>query len=166
MSPHLWIIGLVAVQRLAELAVARRNTARLLAQGGVEADAGHYGLIVALHAGWLAALAVAVPADAPIDLPLLALYAAVLALRVWTMASLGRYWTTRIITLAGAPLVKHGPYRFLRHPNYAVVAAEIALLPLVFGAWEIALVFSALNLVVLRRRIAAEDVALADRRRA
>jgi methyltransferase len=80
------------------------------------------------------------------------------------VASLGPYWTTRIITLPDAPLVRRGPYRFLRHPNYVVVAAEIAVLPLVFGAWPIALVFSLLNAVMLAWRIRIEEQALASRR--
>jgi methyltransferase len=86
------------------------------------------------------------------------------AARLWVLASLGRFWTTRIVILPGAPLVRRGPYRYLRHPNYLVVAAEIAVLPLVFGAWGIALVFSLLNLVLLIQRIRVEDAALAPRR--
>jgi methyltransferase len=162
--PALWtVIALVALLRLIELVHARRNTARLMAQGGVEHGRGHYPLIVALHAGWLAALAVLVPADTPVQWPWLALFALLQAARVWVIASLGPYWTTRVITLPGAPLVRRGPYRFLRHPNYAVVAAEIAVLPLAFGAWQIALAFSVLNAVVLTHRIRVEQAALAPR---
>jgi methyltransferase len=164
MSPQLGIVALVALQRLAELVWSRRNTARLIAEGGIEVGAGHYPLIVALHAAWLVALVIVAAQDAPIHLPFLGLYGVLLALRLWVMASLGRYWTTRIITVPGAPLVKRGPYRFMRHPNYAVVVGEVAAAPLIFGAWEIAVLFSVLNLVLLRHRIAVEDAALADRR--
>ena len=85
-------------------------------------------------------------------------------IRLWVILRLGRCWTTRIITLPGAPLVRRGPYQFLRHPNYLIVQAEIAVLPLAFGAWEVALLFSVLNGQLLRRRIRIEDEALAPRR--
>ncbi|MCF3628922.1 isoprenylcysteine carboxylmethyltransferase family protein [Thalassospiraceae bacterium LMO-SO8] len=162
--PALWtVIALVALLRVAELLHARRNTARLMAQGGVEHGRGHYPVIVALHAGWLAALAVLVPPDTPVQWPWLALFVLLQAARVWVIASLGPYWTTRVITLPGAPLVRRGPYRLLRHPNYAVVATEIAVLPLAFGAWKIALAFSVLNALVLTHRIRVEQAALAPR---
>ena len=95
---------------------------------------------------------------------LLGLFAALQVGRAWVIWSLGRLWTTRVITVPDEPLVQRGPYRFLRHPNYAVVAGEIAVLPLVFGAWEIAVVFSVLNAAMLWHRIAVEEAALADRR--
>ncbi|MDA0704989.1 MAG: isoprenylcysteine carboxylmethyltransferase family protein, partial [Proteobacteria bacterium] len=126
----LWVlVGLVALQRFAELIYARRNTARLLAQGGVEIGAGHYPLIVLLHAAWLATLLIVVPEEAAIRWPFLVLYLGLQVLRVWTLASLGRFWTTRIITFPTAPLTRAGPYRFCRHPNYLIVAGEIAVLP-------------------------------------
>lgn len=163
--PHL-VFLLVAAQRLLELVLARRNTRRLLAQGAVEIGAGHYPLFVLLHAGWLAALVLTVPADAPVSWPLLTLFVLLQAGRVWVVASLGRFWTTRIVTLPGAPLVRRGPFRFVRHPNYLVVTGEIAVLPLAFGAWEIALVFSVLNAALLFHRIRVEERALAPRRAA
>ncbi len=163
--PLLWaVLGLVAVQRLAELALARRNTRALLEQGGTEAGAGHYPLFVLLHTAWLAAMALLIPPHTQPSLMLLGLFAGVMVLRIWVIASLGRFWTTRVITLPGAPLVRRGPYRWLHHPNYWVVAAEIALLPLVFGAWELALLFSGLNALLLSWRVRIEDRALAPRR--
>ncbi len=158
------VLGLVALQRLGELVWSRRNERRLRDAGAVEAGRGHYPLLVLLHAGWLAAMPVLISSETPPDPWLLAAYVAVQGLRLWTMASLGPYWTTRILTLPGAPLVRRGPYRWLRHPNYVVVAAEVALLPLVFGAVGIALIFSAANLILLAIRIRAEDAALAPRR--
>lgn len=161
----LWgLVGLVALQRLGELLYARHNTRRLLAEGGVEVGAAHYPLIVALHAAWLTALLLLVPADRPPVWPLLLLFLALQAARLWIMISLGRFWTTRIITLPGSPLVRRGPYRYLRHPNYLLVSAEIALLPMVFGAWPIALAFTLANAALLAYRVRVEDTALAPRR--
>lgn len=157
------LVMLVLAQRLGEVAWARRNERRLRATGAVEIGAGHYPLFFLLHGAWLAALALLVPAEAPVYWPLLALFALLQLGRLWVIATLGRYWTTRIITLPGAPLVRAGPYRWLRHPNYCVVAAEIAVLPLAFGAWQIALVFSVLNALLLRHRIRIEQQALALR---
>jgi alkylresorcinol/alkylpyrone synthase len=158
------IVLLVAAQRLAELVYARRNARRLLAEGGVEHGAGRYPLLVLLHAAWLVALFVLVPPGAAVSWPLLALYLLLQAARLWVLASLGRFWTTRVITLPQAPLVARGPYRWLRHPNYLVVAAEIAVLPLAFGAWQLALGFSLANALVLADRIRTEERALAPRR--
>jgi methyltransferase len=106
-----------------------------------------------------------VPAAAPVSWAWLAIFALLQPLRIWIIASLGPYWTTRVITIPQEPLLQRGPYRLLRHPNYIVVAAEIAVLPLVFGAWQIALVFSGLNAVLLAWRIRVEDQALPPRRR-
>ncbi len=158
------VVAAVTVQRLAELAVARRNTARLLARGGVEIGRAHYPLFVVLHAAWLAAVAVTAAGAPPPPWPPLAGLAGLMAARLWVMHSLGPYWTTRVITVAGAPLVRSGPYRFCRHPNYLVVAGEIALLPLAFGAWRIALAFSLLNAVLIAHRLRVEERALAERR--
>ncbi len=155
------VILLVALQRLAELGYARRNARRLLAAGGVEHGAGHYPLFVALHGAWLAALFVLVPAEAPADWGLLGLYGLLQLGRLWVIASLGGRWTTRVIVVPGAPLVTRGPYRFLRHPNYLVVALEIPVLPLAFGAWQIALGFGLANLALLAHRIRVEERALA-----
>ncbi len=158
------VVLLVAAQRLAELVLARRNTQRLLAEGAREAGAAHYPLFVALHAGWLAALFLGTPADAPVDGALMALFLALQAGRVWVVASLGRFWTTRVVTLPGAPLVRRGPFRWVRHPNYLVVAGELAVLPLAFGEVWMAVLFSALNLPLTLHRIRVEEAALGDRR--
>ncbi len=160
------ILMLVVIQRAAELVLAARNRRRLMAAGGVETGARHYPLFILLHGGWLAALFILVPVDAPVNWAWLAVFVALQAGRVWVIVSLGRQWTTRIITVPGTPLVRSGPYRYLRHPNYLVVAGEIAVLPLVFGAWPIAIVFSILNAALIRHRIRIEDAALADRRAA
>ena len=154
-----FILALVTLQRLGELVLARRNTFRLLAAGAVERAPQHYPYMVALHAAWLAGLWALAPGRA-VDPFLLAAYAGLQVLRVWVLATLGRRWTTRILILPGAPLVRRGPYRFLAHPNYAVVVGEIALLPLMFGLVWYALLFSALNALVLTVRIRTENAAL------
>jgi methyltransferase len=158
------VVALVALERLAELWHARRNTRALLEGGGVEVGRGHYPFMVALHTAWLLAIPLTVPSEASVSVPLLIVFAILQGLRLWVIFSLGRYWTTRVISVPGAPLVRRGPYRFLRHPNYVVVAAEIAVLPLAFRAWAVAAVFSALNAALLAWRISLEDQVLAPRR--
>jgi len=154
------VLALVAAQRGVELVLAGINARRLRVLGGYEVDAAGYRWIVLLHAGWLAALALIVPLATPPSWALLGLYAALQPARLWVIASLGRRWTTRLIVLPGAPLVRSGPYRYFRHPNYAVVAGEIAILPLAFGAIGIALLFSLGNLGLTGRRIRLENQAL------
>ena len=160
MTLSVLVLGFVTLQRIGELVLARRNTARLRAQGAIEVGARHYPAIVALHAAWLAGLW-ALAWDVPPSVPLLAIFIVLQAARVWVVATLGDRWTTRILVLPQVPLVRSGPYRFLRHPNYVVVTAEIAVLPLAFGLLAYALVFSVLNAAVLAVRIKAENDALA-----
>jgi len=160
-----WTLGLVLLQRLVELVWARRNTDRLRRLGGVEADAEGYPYFVLLHAGWLVSLALFVPAATPPIWPLLGLFALLQLARLWVISSLGPYWTTRIVTLPGEPLVQSGPFRWFRHPNYLLVIAEIAVLPLAFGAVPIAVSFSAVNLMLILRRVRIEESVLAPRRR-
>lgn len=153
------ILLAVTFQRLGELWLSNRNTRRLLAKGAREHAPGHYPLIVALHATWLAALWWLAPFR-PVEGPWLAIFILIEIVRIWVLASLGPRWTTRILVLPGARLVRRGPYRFVNHPNYLVVIAEIAVLPLVFGLWQTALVFSLLNAAILAIRIRAENRAL------
>ncbi len=159
MSLATLVILLVVAQRLAELVYARRNTRRLLARGAREYGAGHYPLIVLLHAAWLASLGLLSP-GASVNLWLLAAFLLLQAARLWILATLGEHWTTRVIVLPGTPLVRRGVYRYLNHPNYLVVTAEIALLPLAFGMWRVAIIFSVLNTALLAHRIGVENVAL------
>jgi methyltransferase len=158
-----FILAAVALQRVGELFLARRNTSKLLARGAVEVARKHYPLMVALHAAWLISLFV-LGRDQPVNVPALLVYLVLQGLRFWVMRTLGPRWTTRIIVLPEQPLVSAGPYRFLSHPNYAVVVGEIAVLPLVFNLPFVALVFTILNAVVLAIRIRAENRALAASR--
>ena len=155
------ILVLVTLQRLGELWLSNRNTRRLLTRGAREVAPGHYPLIVAVHTLWLAALWWLAPGR-HVSTFWLVVFVLLQLARVWVIATLGDRWTTRIITLPGAPLVHSGPYRFVSHPNYLVVAGEIAALPLAFGLWEVALLFSILNAAVLAIRIRQENRALAS----
>jgi methyltransferase len=153
------ILALVTLQRIGELVLSRYNTGKLLARGAIEIGANHYPLIVAVHAAWLIALWVW-GRDQDVNLPALALFVALQGVRLWILATLGPRWTTRIIVLPGEPLVASGPYHYFSHPNYAVVAAEIALLPLALHLPLLALIFTALNAAVLAIRIRVEARAL------
>jgi methyltransferase len=153
------VLTAVTLQRLAELGYSHRNEIRLRAQGAVEHGAGHYPAMVAIHASWLVALwwYASVLRPNPV---LLMVFMVLQGLRVWVLATLGPRWTTRIMVLPTAPLIARGPYRFLPHPNYAVVTAEILVLPLAYGLVWLALLFSCLNAAILWVRIRAEDTAL------
>ncbi len=157
------VLAFVALQRGGELILAAANTRRLLRRGAVEIDGAGHKWFVLLHAAWLAALLAFVPAKQPPDLPLLALFFALQAARIWVLASLGRRWTTRLIVLPGVPPVTRGPYRWISHPNYLIVLGEVAILPLAFAAVAIAVGFSACNVVLLARRIRFEARALGQR---
>ena len=161
--PALAFLAFIVLQRLGELALSRRNTARLLARGAREVGAGHYPLIVALHVAWIAALAV-FGWDSAVSLPWLGVFAALQILRVWILASLGGRWTTRIIVL-DEPLVVRGPFSRLRHPNYLVVVMEIFAAPMVLGLPLVAFAFGAANACMLAWRIRVEERALAPLRR-
>jgi methyltransferase len=153
------ILSFVTLQRLAELVWARRNTRALLAKGAYEVAPEHYPHIVAVHAAWLLGLWI-VAWNAPVNLFWLAIFAVLQGLRVWVLFVLGPRWTTRLLIMPGETLVRSGPYRYLSHPNYAVVAGEIAALPLAFGQPLFALLFTLVNGVILYTRIKAENRAL------
>lgn len=159
MTAAILLLLVVTLQRLAELAISRRNTARQLARGAREHSPGHYPFLVLLHAAWLAGLWL-LGWDRPVQLWWLGLFAILQVMRVWVLITLGRRWTTRIIVQPGQPPVQSGPYRFLSHPNYLIVVGEIAVLPLVFSLPYYALAFSMLNAALLTVRIRAENRAL------
>ena len=153
------VLLFVLLQRGGELVLAWRNTAYLRDRGGVEIDPTGHKYFVALHAAWLAAMLIFAPADTSPSWPLLAGFLALQAARVWTIATLGRRWTTRLIVLPGTPPIRRGPYRWLAHPNYTIVIAELAILPLAFSAIAIAVLFTACNVALLARRIRLENAA-------
>jgi len=147
------------VQRLVELWWAKENATRLMASGGVEYGRSHLPLMILFHAAWLAGLGL-LAYDRPVQPFFLALFVVLQIARFWVLATLGRRWTIRIIVVPGERLVAQGPYRLLRHPNYAVVIGEIAVVPLALGLPVYALVFSVLNAGMLAIRIPAENAAL------
>jgi methyltransferase len=159
-------VSLVALQRLLELHLSRRNERRVRAKGAVERGAGHYKPIITVHASWLVCTFVEGALRGPEFLSFwpvsLVLFLLVQPLRYWAIFSLGESWNTRILVIPGAKLVRRGPYRYLKHPNYVVVVVEIMVFPLIFGAWITALVFSILNAILLYLRIKEENQALAE----
>jgi methyltransferase len=154
------LLVVVTLQRIAELVVARHNTRKLMARGAVEVGSGHYPLIVAMHTAWLLSLWL-FGRHQSVNVVALALYVALQGLRCWVLWTLGSRWTTRIIVLPGEPLVAAGPYRLMSHPNYAVVAGEIAVLPWALDLPRLAIVFTIINAAVLAIRLRAENRALA-----
>ena len=155
---------LILLQRGLEELYSARNTRRLLAAGGREAGADYYPVVAITHLAWIAAIFLLIPSTAPILWPLLGLYLLLQVVRYWIIFTLGRYWTHRIITLEEAPVVRAGPYRFLRHPNYVVTIVETFLLPLVYGEAAVAVIFGCVWSAVLYYKILLEDAALAERR--
>ena len=159
------LIAAVGCERIAELLVAKRNARWAFARGGTEFGHNHYPVMVALHTAMLIGCAAEVwalhrPFIAWLGWPMLAVAALSQALRWWCIITLGRRWNTRVIVLPDAPLVRQGPYRWLRHPNYVAVVGEGFALPLVHGAWLTAVSFTLANAVLLRVRIAVENTAL------
>jgi methyltransferase len=158
-------VSLVVAQRLLELGLARHNERLTCAKGAVEGGRAHYPFVVALHSLWLVSTLVEGILRGP-ELPVfwpvpLALFLLVQPLRYWAIFSLGESWNTKILVVPGKKPIRRGPYRYLNHPNYAVVVVEILAFPLVFGAWISALVFTALNAALLYVRIREENRALA-----
>lgn len=155
---------LVLLQRGVEELYSAHNTRGLIAAGAREASSAYYPVVAATHLTWIASLGFLVPSEAPIIWPLLGYYLALQVVRYWVIASLGRFWTHRIITLPEAPIIARGPYRYLHHPNYAVTIVETLVLPLAFGALALGLIMTALWWTVLDYKIKLEDEALDPRR--
>ena len=162
MSPLYLIVGFLVLQRLVELAIARRNHRALESEGAIEFGRRHYPALVALHAGWLLALLATIDPKTPVSIPLLAVFILLECGRVWVVATLGSRWTTRIMVVPGGKRIRSGPYRYVNHPNYLIVCGEIAVVPIMFGAWTLAVIASVLNLLALRTRIRVENRALAE----
>jgi len=161
------LVGVVGLERVAELVVSLRNAAWSFSRGGVESGKGHYPFMVALHTGLLAGCLIeAIVADRPfvpwLGWPMLVVVLLAQGLRWWCIGVLGRQWNTRVIVVPGLPLVASGPYRWIRHPNYVAVVLEGLALPLVHDAWITAIVFTVLNIPLLMVRIRVEEAALSS----
>jgi methyltransferase len=157
---------LILAQRGLEEIYSARNTKALIAAGAHEVGSAYYPVVAATHLAWIASLFFLIPADAPILWPLIVYYLLLQLVRYWVIGSLGRFWTHRIFTLPGAPVVARGPYRYLRHPNYAVTIVETFVLPLAFGALALAGIMTALWWTVLAYKMRLEDQEMDARRRA
>ncbi|HET8600755.1 MAG TPA: isoprenylcysteine carboxylmethyltransferase family protein [Segeticoccus sp.] len=165
MAWYVALIGLVALERVGELVVSRRNLAWSRRRGGEEFGRGHYPWMVALHVGLLGACLLEPwlarrPFQPTLGWTMLALVVGAQALRWWCITTLGHRWNTRVVVVPGLPLVHAGPYRLLAHPNYVAVVVEGCALPLVHTAWLTAVCFTALNLPLLAVRIRVERAAL------
>jgi methyltransferase len=156
---------LILLQRGLEELYSQRNTARLIEAGAREVGRAYYPVVATTHLAWIAAIYALIPPYAPVSPALIGLYLILQIARYWVIATLGKYWTHRIITIEGAPIVRHGPYRYVKHPNYVVSVVETFLLPLAFGEAALGAIMTAIWFAVLRYKILLEDEALGRRER-
>ncbi|WP_342505773.1 isoprenylcysteine carboxylmethyltransferase family protein [Sporosarcina sp. FSL K6-2383] len=160
------IISIVILQRLIELLIARRNEKWMLAQGAFEVGTAHYPMMVTMHIAFFVSFLLEVMIFervlSPIWIVLLGIFLLAQTARIWCLLSLGKFWNTKIIVLPGADVVRRGPYRWVRHPNYMIVTIELLILPLLFGAYFTAVLFTLLNVWMLSVRIPAEEKALKE----
>jgi methyltransferase len=166
MTVFFCVIGFVVLQRVVELIVARNNEVWIRSKGGYEVGARHYPYMVAIHVGFFISLILEFvifrQSVSDYFVPLFVVFVGLQIMRVWVITSLGRFWNTKILVLPFAHVVKKGPFRLLRHPNYVVVTCEILVIPLMFNAYFTALVFTLLNLYILSVRIPIEEEALRE----
>ena len=168
MTLFIIVISFVILQRIIELAIAKRNEKWLISRGAVEYGREHYKYIVMLHVGFILSLiAEYFLRGRYLELNLLnysflVIFILLQFLRIWVISSLGRYWCTRVYRIPGESLINKGIYRYFKHPNYIVVVGEILVLPLIFNLYFIAVIFTILNALMLSVRIRVENKALED----
>jgi methyltransferase len=166
MTLFICVVGFIIIQRIIELLVARNNEKWIKSKGGYEVGANHYPYMVAIHIGFFISLIIEFmvfkQAVSRFWLLLFVVFISLQIMRVWVIASLGRFWNTKILVLPGALAVKKGPFHFIRHPNYVVVTSEIIVIPLMFEAYFTAIVFTLLNVIILSVRIPKEEAALRE----
>ena len=166
MTLFICVVSFIIIQRILELLVARNNEKWIKSKGGYEVGANHYPYMVAIHIGFFISLIIEFmvfkQAVSPFWLLLFVIFISLQIMRVWVIASLGRFWNTKILVLPGAHVVKKGPFHFIRHPNYVVVTSEIIIIPLMFEAYFTAIVFTLLNIIILSVRIPKEEAALRE----
>ena len=155
-------VSFVILLRIAELSVARRNEKWMLQNGAVEYGKKHYPFIIALHSLFFVSLIVeySMQQTPSFSLIFLLIYLLLIVFKVWIIASLGKFWNTKIFRIQNYPLINKGPYKYIKHPNYIIVIAEIALIPLIFQLYYTALIFTLLNAIMLSVRIKEENLAL------
>jgi methyltransferase len=160
------VISIVILQRLVELVVAKRNEKWMRGQGAFEAGAAHYPVMVSMHIAFFISLIAEVllfdKSLSSVWILFLIIFLVTQLARIWCLTSLGKFWNTKIIILPGADVVQKGPYKWIRHPNYVIVATELLVLPLMFSAYFTAIIFSFLNVWMLSVRIPAEEKALKE----
>lgn len=166
MLPFLFFIGFIIFQRITELVIAKRNEKWMKSQGAIEFGRGHYPAMVAIHTAFFLSFILEViyfQKDLSAYWPLLfTVFLITQAMRVWALTSLGRFWNTKIIILPGAEVIKKGPYKLIKHPNYLIVAVELIVIPLIFNAFVTMIAFTLLNIMILSIRIPAEERALKE----
>ena len=155
-------VSFVILLRIAELYVARRNEKWMVQNGAVEYGKKHYPFIIALHSLFFVSLIIeySMQQTPSFSLIFLLIYLLLIAFKVWIIASLGKFWNTKIFRIQNYPLINKGPYKYIKHPNYIIVIAEIALIPLIFQLYYTALIFTLLNAIMLSVRIKEENLAL------
>jgi methyltransferase len=155
-------ISFIILLRIAELLLSKRNEKWLLQNNAVEYGKNHYPFIVALHVLFLLSLIVeyCIHGTASYSLFFIGLYFILLLFKVWVITTLGKFWNTKIYHIANVPLIKKGPYKYFRHPNYIIVIAEIIVIPLAFHLYYTALIFTMLNICMLFVRIKEEEKAM------
>jgi methyltransferase len=160
--PFILVISFVVLLRIQELILSKKNEKWLLENGAVEYGSKHYPFIVALHILFFFSLILEYAAQQhhSLSLPLIIFYFLLLTFKIWIIASLGKFWNTRIYRIPNIPLIKRGPYKYFKHPNYAVVIAEIAVIPMILHLPFTAIVFTLLNLIMLFVRIKEENKVL------
>lgn len=166
MTIFLIVLCAVVIQRFIELSYSKRNERLLKSKGAIEYGREHYPLIVLMHALFFVSMFVEFFFSGRnkelniLNYLFLVIFILLQFARIWVLISLGENWSTRILHVPGSKLVKKGPYKFLRHPNYIIVTGEIFCLPMMFNLYITAIVFSLINLILLGIRIKKENEAL------
>ena len=157
------LILFIISQRLCELIYSNINTKRLLKEGAKEFGRKHYPLFIVLHSTWIISVFIFAPQNKEFNIYFLIIFFIMQIARLWVLISLGKFWTTRIISQVDQPLIKKGPYKYFKHPNYLIVCIEIAVLPLVYNLFNIAIIFTIANLILIFWRVNVENQALKKR---
>lgn len=164
-----WLFGLflfLISQRLIELFIAKRNEKWMKKRGGIEKGEGHYRWFIIIHILFFISILAEtfIRSNQMIYVNYILLFIFIITQmgRFWCIYSLGRFWNTKVIILPGEPIIKKGPYKYIKHPNYIIVGVELFVIPLLFGAYVTAIIFPILHILLLRMRIPIENKALLE----